>query len=111
MTGQGVGDAGAYSKGAENQKLGSVDHLIGVRVVAAGQVTCSSNVATVTFPKVLTGSYTNYAVLLTSVNSGTAATTNVHITTLTDTSSNFASFAIRSEAASDVVHWIVVKIN
>lgn len=101
----GPGSVMGKQKGSDHMSLG-VDKLVGTRVVAAGRVTLASGVATVTFPKPLSGSQSNYVVIPHAYNSTTVA----RATALTDdASSNFTSFALAG-GTTDVVHYIVVKI-
>lgn len=105
VTGVGLGSAEGSNKMNEHVSLG-VSRLIGTRVVAAGVATTSSGAATVTFPQVLPESNTNYIVMCDSVGSATRA----YVNTMTDSSSQFASFTIVG-SGTQTVHWMVVKIG
>lgn len=103
----GVGSVDGKNMGSDRMTLGS-DHLIGVRVVAAGSVTLVSNAATVKFPQPLPGSADGYVVMLTPI-AASGASHEVSCVSKTTASSNFTQFAIAGVGATDVVMWMVVK--
>ncbi len=81
--------------------------LVSPHVVAAGSVTCSSNVATVVFPTPLAKAASNYVVMLTSFDASGANASEVVVTAKTDVSGVFASFAVAATDAAQVVEWVV----
>lgn len=102
VTGKGKG--AAQHKGPKNGRDTFVP-LLSPHVVAAGLVTLSSGVATVTFPAALSGAGSDYAVILTPQ---AATTTAPRVTGKTDNSDgDFSSFDV---AGANVSHaWVVVK--
>lgn len=106
VTGVGRGMAGNL-KGPGNGRNYFVPQVT-PHVVAAGQVTLATNVATVTFPAPLEGSETNYVVMLT-VSAAAGAGHEVAVSAKTDSGGNFVSFAIQGAGASDNVMWAVMK--
>lgn len=108
VTGKGVGASYGGIKGPGNNRNFFVPQIT-PHIVAAGVVTLSGGTATVTFPTALTGSGSSttvpkYVVMLTARS---ATTTLPRVTTLTDTSGNFASFVITGNG-TDVIGWTVV---
>lgn len=81
--------------------------LVSPHVVAAGTVTCSSNVATVTFGDALAGAPSKYVVLLTPVDSAVNATETV--VTAKAGSTTFTSFSIAATDSAQVVAWAVIS--
>lgn len=101
----GVGSAEGSNKGSERMTLGT-DHLIGVRVVAAGTATLADGAATVTFPKPLESSESDYIVMLTNQSAAQAA----YVNEKTDSSSKFASFTIAGNTTNEIA-WAVIKLS
>jgi hypothetical protein len=105
VTGVGPGSADKVNKGSEHMHL-SVDHLIGPRVVDAGQATLNGatpSVVNVPFTKTLT-STTGYYAHLTPIGSTTGgaidlATSQVSTTGFTITGAN---------GSTAVVNWMLV---
>lgn len=81
--------------------------LLSPHVVAAGEVTLSGGVATVTFPEALENEASKYVVILTSRNSAVNGDAAV-VTAKTDSDSKFASFAIAG-TGTQVVGWAVIS--
>lgn len=103
VTGKGKG-AGYANKGPHNGRDVYVP-LLSPHVVAAGFVTLSGGVATVTLPTALTGSNAGYGVILTPQ---AATTTVARVTSKTnDADGNFSAFAV---AGDNIAHaWVIVK--
>jgi len=108
VTGVGPGDAFPGIKGPNNNRNVFVP-LLSPHVVAAGIVSTATNAATVTFPEALSGDKDTYVVMLTADNTTAAAHGVTAHTKANDSDGNFASFAIRSEAATETVMWMVVS--
>lgn len=83
--------------------------MLSPHVVAAGvATTAGGGTVTVTFPTPLTGSKTNYIVVLTALGGTTVA----KVTTQTDNSDdNFASFVITGHASTDHNYIVVTAGN
>jgi len=109
VTGVGQGVA-ANLRGPGNNRDFFVPR-VGPHVIAAGTVTTAANVATVTFPEHLDLPANRYAVMLTTVDAAAAAR-GVAVTAKTNNGAGlFTSFAIISEAAAQVVEWVVVNMG
>jgi hypothetical protein len=108
--GQGSADK-AGQKGSEHQFLG-VDKLVGPRIVRAGTGVTAGNdrSATIVFPATLSGVTADYVVLLTNVNSTTAAQ-GVHINSITSSGGAMTGFVASSDTAATTFHWAVVRVN
>lgn len=107
----GAGSAEGSNKGSERMTLG-VNHLIGVRVVAAGVVTLEGDGATtVTLPQSLEESESEYAVILTPEDAPGANAPYVSARA-DDDDDKMESFTITeaSGAANYNVNWIIVKV-
>lgn len=125
VTGVGPGSAAGRTKGNEHMSLG-VRRIIGPKVIAAGSVALSSNVATIQIP-VLSATTSDYIVIATAVNASTAnavAVTAFTITTDTETvpsgniypsgqsvttTSYDAQISFKGAGATDVVNYAVIK--
>jgi len=99
----GAGAAEPHNKGSERMTLG-VDHLIGVRVVAAGEIALVGGAATVTFPQPLANSEAEYVVLLT--NNGAVNDCTVGVKT-DDGDGLFASFTIVGTGTDDIMYAVI----
>lgn len=112
VTGRGFGGVDGNNKGSERMTLG-VQHLIGPRVIAAGNVTItSSTTVTVTFPQPLDGPASDYVIMVTGVTVGVEAGDDEgYISTKTDdANSEFASFVITGTNAK-AYQWVVIKVG
>ena len=101
----GAGSAEPHNKGSERMTLG-VDHLIGPRVVMAGEVALVAGAATVTFPQSLDESESEYVVML--CNNGNTNLATVGAKT-DDGDGLFASFTIAGAGTDDIM-WAVIKM-
>jgi len=102
----GAGAVDGSNKGSERMTLG-VGHLIGPRVIAAGQADNITSPETITFAQPLSGSESNHVIQLT--NNG--ATNAVSVGTKTDNADNdFVSFTIVG-TDNDEVMWTIIKTS
>ncbi len=105
VTGVGAGSAEGSTKGPNNGR-NIYAPLLSPHVVAAGRVTLSGGVKTVTFPTALPGSQINYVVVLTAINSGVDANAAV-VTAMTDSGGDFVSFAIAGTDTEVVMYTVM----
>jgi hypothetical protein len=107
VTGVGLGMANSQ-KGPGNNR----DYFVprnGPHVIASGTVTTAANVATVTLPDHVDLAAANYVVILQTVDAAAAAR-GVSVTAKTDNAASlFTSFSIISEAAIQVVDWMIIN--
>ena len=96
VTGKGIGSAEGSNKGTSRDTLG-VGHLIGPRVVYAGNHTLAGTTDTIEYPT-LTGVVGDYSF------HATAATTG-HVFISTKTTSSF----VLNGTDGQVVSWMIVK--
>ena len=101
----GAGAVDGSNKGSERMTLG-VTHLIGPRVVMAGEIALVGGAATVTFPQHLDESESEYIVVLT--NNGAVNDCTVGVKT-DDADGYFASFTIAGTGTDDIM-WAVILI-
>lgn len=107
----GVGMGMAYNQKGPGNKRDQFVPMVCPHVVAAGTVTTAGNVATVTLPDHLDLPANRYIVMLTTEDAAAAAR-GVAVTAKTNNGSGlFTSFAIISEAAAQVVAWMVVNVG
>lgn len=102
-TTQGTGPGAAWNNKGPGNGRNMYVPSVNPHIVAAGTATLSGGAATVTFPNALTGSETGYVVMLTSETANLSS-----VSAKTDSSGNFASFAIAGNGTDDVM-WMVVK--
>lgn len=102
VTGKGIGASYSGAKGPGNGRNFFVPQIT-PHVIASGTVTLASNTATVTFPAALSGSETNYVVMVTP-----EANTHAYVSAKTDSGGNFVSFAITGGSTDDVM-WCVMN--
>jgi len=101
----GAGAVDGQNKGSERMTLG-VEHLIGPRVIAAGEIALVGGAATVTFAQPLADSEAVYVVMLT--NNG--AVNDCTIGAKTDDGDGlFASFTIAGTSTDDIM-WAVISM-
>jgi hypothetical protein len=109
VTGVGVGVAN-NQKGPGNNR----DYFAprnSPHVIAAGTVTTALTAATVTLPDHVDLPAASYVVLLTTVDAAAIAR-GVSVTVKTDNAAGlFTSFTIISEAAAQVVDWVVINMG
>jgi hypothetical protein len=109
VTGVGVGVAN-NQKGPGNNR----DYFVprnGPHVIAGGVVTTAANVATVTLPEHVDLPAASYVVILQTLDAAAAAR-GVSVTAKTNNGAGlFTSFSIISEAAIQIVYWMIVNMG
>jgi hypothetical protein len=107
----GVGGVGGKNKGSERMTLG-VDHLIGVRIVAAGIVTMEGDGTTVvTLAQAMPEGQENYVILLSP--EGAPGANSPYVSARNETDDVLVSFDITEASGSgtDDVSWVVIHLG